>query len=306
MDLVREHEQVMKFLQSPDLASSMEEIRAGNTVTMEESWPHPETPGVDRTWKISGSPVTRHGETAEILLLFEDITQVRKLDDDLIRSEDRYRNIFNHAPCGIFFVDSEGHYLDANPAALQMLGYNLEELVKLSTQDVSADSNKRLRKLKETSGWVEEETRYLSKDGKVVEAELTASSYQSGNETYFIGIAKDVTADRELERNLAAAKASLKAVLSLESRPLILLDGEEKVVNVNSAAAQMLQCEADQLLGMPLAQVVEGDLPVVQDPATASATTCSFQIPGAASRDLSVMRLSLGSPSNPGSLLVLS
>jgi PAS domain S-box-containing protein len=261
---------------------------------------------VDRTWKISGSPVTRHGETAEILLLFEDITQVRKLEDDLIRSEDRYRNIFNHAPCGIFFVDSEGHYLDANPAALQMLGYNLEELVKLSTQDVSADSNKRLRKLKETSGWVEEETRYLSKDGKVVEAELTASSYQSGNETYFIGIAKDVTADRELERSLAAAKASLKAVLSLESRPLILLDGEEKVVNVNSAAAQMLQCEADQLLGMPLAQVVEGDLPVVQDPATASATTCSFQIPGAASRDLSVMRLSLGSPSNPGSLLVIS
>ncbi|MDF1537058.1 MAG: PAS domain S-box protein [bacterium] len=306
VDLDQEQEQIAAFLQSADLAFSMEEIRAGKTVIMEKNWPHPDTPGVDRTWKISGAPVLRNGETAEVLLLLEDITPFRKMEDELIRSEDRYRNIFNHAPCGIFFVDSEGNYLDANPAALKMLGYSLEELVKLNTRELSADSDRRLGRLRETSGWIDEETRYLSKGGKVVETQLTASSYQSGNETYFIGIAKDVTARRELERSLAAARARLKAVLSLESRPLILLDGEDKVANVNKPAAEMLRCDPDQLLGMPLVQIIGGAIPVIQDPAAASATVCTFQIPGAGSRQLSVLRLPLGSSRNPGSLLVLS
>ena len=306
IDIDRDHEQVLALLQSAGLTVNMDEIKAGHTIVMEKSWPNPETPGVDKVWKIIGTPVDRHGETAEILLLFEDITQVRKLEDDLVRSEDRYRNIFNHAPCGIFFVDSNGHYLDANPSALEMLGYNHEEFVKLTTREVSGDSDRRLRRLRESTGWVEEDTRYLSKDGKVVETVLTASSYQSGNETYFIGIAKDVTARRELERNLAAAKTHLKAVLSMESRPLILLDGEEKITNVNAAAAQMLDCEAEELRGVDLKELVPGDTLEIQDPSTASAVACSFQVPGADSREFSVMRLPLGSSSNPGSLLVIS
>ena len=306
MDIEKDHEQVIALLQSAGLALNMEEIKSGNTIVMEKSWTNPATPGVDTVWKIIGTPVTRHDETAEILLLFEDITQVRKLEDDLVRSEDRYRNIFNHAPCGIFFVDSNGHYLDANPAALEMLGYRLDEMTKLSTREVTADSDRRLRRLRETAGWVEEETRYLSKDGKVVETELTASSYQAGNETYFIGITKDVTARNELERSLADAKTHLKAVLSMESRPLILLDGDEKVTNVNASAAKILQCETDTLLGVALKQLVEGDKLEIQDPSTASAVACSFQVPGAGSRELSVMRLPLGSSSNPGSLLVIS
>jgi PAS domain S-box-containing protein len=306
VDIEHDHEQVMTLLQSAGLALNMEEIKSGNTIVMEKRWTNPATPGVDTVWKIIGTPVTRHDETAEILLLFEDITQVRKLEDDLVRSEDRYRNIFNHAPCGIFFVDSDGHYLDANPAALEMLGYRLDEITKLSTREVSADTDRRLRRLRETAGWVEEDTRYLSKDGKVVEAELIASSYQSGSETYFVGIAKDVTASKELERSLADAKTHLKVVLSMESRPLILLDGDEKVTNVNASAAKILQCEADALLGVALKQLVPGDKLEIQDPSTASAVACTFQIPGGDSLELTVIRLPLGSSSNPGSLLLIS
>jgi PAS domain S-box-containing protein len=296
----------MTLLTSVGLAVSMEEIKAGNSIVMEKSWTNPATPGVDTVWKIIGTPVSRHGQTAEVLLLFEDITQVRKLEDDLVRSEDRYRNIFNHAPCGIFFVDGNGHYQDANPAALKMLGYTLEEMTKLSTREVSADSDRRLRRLRETAGWVEEDTRYLSKDGKVVETELTASSYHSGNETYFIGIAKDVTARRELERNLADAKTHLKAVLSMESKPLILLDGEGRVSNVNASALQILQCKSEDLLGIALDELIPGDELEVQDPSEASEVDCSFRIPGGGSRELSVMRLPLASSGNPGSLLVIS
>jgi len=252
---------VDRFINSNDLGPSIEEVFQGGTFTVERTGTLPEGTETELTWKITGVPITRQERVVEALLLIEDRTQYRMLEDELIRSEDRYRNIFNHAPCSIFFADSQGNYLDANPAALQMLGYSLEELTSLSTRELSDHSDRRLRRLRETPGWIEEEAKYLRKDGKVVEAQLLASSYQSGNDTYFIGIAKDVTARNELERSLSAAKARLKAVLSLESRPLLLLDAQDRIANLNTAAADLLECPSEKLLGIPLKELINGDAP---------------------------------------------
>lgn len=301
-----DHVAVDQFINAHGLGFSVDEVLQGGTVTTEKTGTLPDSSDTERTWKITGVPITRQEEVVEALFLIEDRTQLRMLEDELIRSEDRYRNIFNHAPCGIFFVDSQGNYLDANPAALEMLGYSLEELTTLSTRELSADSDKRLRRLKETPGWVENETRYLRKDGKVVEVHLLASSYQSGSDTYFIGIAKDVTAKNELQRSLSAAKARLKAVLSLESRPLLLLDAQDRIANLNSAAVELLDCPSEKLLGMSLKDLIEGEFPPLEETSSASSSPCIFNIPERSPMNLSVIRLPFGKSSDSGSLLLLS
>lgn len=301
-----EHVAIDQFINSHGLGFSVDEVLKGGTVTVEKTGTLPGSSDTEQTWKITGVPIMRQEEVVEALFLIEDRTQFRMLEDELIRSEDRYRNIFNHAPCGIFFADNQGNYLDANPAALKMLGYSLEELTSLSTRELSADADRRLRRLRETPGWVEEETKYLRKDGKVVEALLLASSYQSGNDTYFIGITKDVTARNELQRSLSAAKARLKAVLSLESRPLLLLDAQDRIANLNGAAVDLLSCPAEKLLGMPLKDLIDGDLPPLQETSSASSSPCIFNIPDGSPMNLSAIRLPLGSSTNPGSLLLLS
>jgi PAS domain S-box-containing protein len=301
-----DHVALDRFIDFNDLRSSIEEVLQGATVTVEKTGILSDGPETGQTWRITGIPFTRQEEVVEALLLIEDRTQFSMLEDELIRSEDRYRNIFNHAPCSIFFVDNQGHYLDANPAALEMLGYTLEELTTLSTRELSADSDMRLRRLRETPGWIEDETRYLRKDGKVVEAQLLASSYQSGNETYFIGIAKDVTAKNELERSLSAAKARLKALLSLESRPLVLLDTKDRIANLNSAAVDLLECSSEKLLGIHLVDLIDGDPPPLQETSSASSSPCIFNIPNGPPMNLSVIRLPLGNSTNQGSLLLLS
>ena len=297
---------VDRFIDSNGLRLNLEEVFKGNTITVEKTGTLSDSQQTDWTWRIKGIPITRHEEVVEALFLIEDRTQYRMLEDELIRSEDRYRNIFNHAPCGIFFANNQGKYLDANPAALEMLGYSLEELTTLSTRELSADSDRRLRRLRETPGWIEEDTRYLRKDGKVVEVHLLASSYQSGKETYFIGISKDITAKNELQRNLSAAKARLKAVLSLESRPLLLLDAQDRISNLNSAAVELLDCPSENLLGIPLTDLIDGEPPPLQDTSSASASPCVFNIPDSPPVNLSVIRLPLGNISNTGSLLLLS
>jgi len=295
-----------RLLNFMDLGNSLDEVLDGVSVTVEKTGIWPDSPETEQTWKITGVPITRKETIVEALFLIEDRTRYRMLEDELIRSEDRYRNIFNHAPCSIFFADSHGNYLDANPSALEMLGYSLEELTRLTTRELSTDADRRLRRLKETPGWVEEDTKYLRKDGKVVEAQLLASSYQSGNDTYYIGIAKDVTAKNELERNLSAARARLKAVLSLESRPLLLLDTQDRIANANGAAADLLDCPSEKLLGLSLKELIEGEPPPVQETSSAVSTPCVFNLPDNLQMNLSVMRLPLGTSTRSGSLLLLS
>ena len=115
-----------------------------------------------------------------------------------------------------------------------------------------------------------------------------------------------MTARKELERNLSAARARLKAVLSLESRPLLLLDAENKVANLNGAALDLLDCAAEKLMGIPLTDLIHGDPPPVQETPTASSSPCIFNIPDSPPVNLSVIRLPLGKSTNPGSLLLLS
>ena len=301
-----DHYIIDQFIDSNGLRGSIEEVFKGNTITVDRTGILLDDPETEQTWEITGIPFTRNEEVVEAFLLIENRAQYRLLEDELIRTEDRYKNIFNHAPCSIFFVDSQGYYLDANPAALEMLGYSLEELITLTTRELSSDSDRRHRRLREAPGWIEDETRYLRKDGKVVEAELQGSSFQSGTETYFIGIAKDVTARNELQRNLSAAKARLKAVLSLETRPLILLDAQDRIANVNSSAIDLLDCPSEKLLGMPLEALIQGEPPPLQESSSASSSPCIFDIPQGPSINLSVIRLPLGSATNTGSLLLLS
>lgn len=248
----------LEFLEVAGLGSFLDQVFDGVAAIAEEVPFRPLNEMLMRILRINGVPILRNDRVVEAMLLVEDITDWKALEEDLIRSEERYRNIFNHAACGIFFVDKNGNYLDANPAALEMLGYSMEELLKLNTRELSSDSEQRIRKLKETPGWVVEETRYLRKDGTIVEAELSSSSFHSGDDTYFIGIAKDITARKNLERQLTAAQSTLSTIINRDSEAIVLCDRSGEIWKVNGAAADLLGIPAERCEGLVLLQGSNG------------------------------------------------
>src|SRR5208282_4448221 len=61
-----------------------------------------------------------------------DISERKRGEEALRESEARYRSLVNNATYGIYWVTLEGDLLDANPALVQMLGYeSIEEFLDL-------------------------------------------------------------------------------------------------------------------------------------------------------------------------------
>ena len=58
---------------------------------------------------------------------------------NLFDSTDQWRSLFERSTLGVAMIDSEFHFLIANPAFLRMFGYSCEELQRLSFLDICID-----------------------------------------------------------------------------------------------------------------------------------------------------------------------
>ena len=84
-----------------------------------------------RTMLLNARQIQRvPGKKRIILLAIEDITERKRLENLLIKSEDIYRGIFRTASDGILLLEKrEGRITHINPAAVKMLGYSAKECI---------------------------------------------------------------------------------------------------------------------------------------------------------------------------------
>ena len=98
----------------------------GTHVTDEVLWRADGTSFPAEYWSY---PIRHNGRVGGSVVTFFDITQRKKSEEDLRRSESRYRSIIERAPYGVFRVDQSGRIAMANSAFAAMLGYQAPDEV---------------------------------------------------------------------------------------------------------------------------------------------------------------------------------
>lgn len=99
---------------------------------------------------VSTSPILdEKGNIVAAIEMSTDITQVRKLEVELKRSEEKYRTLFNSDPNPIFvFAAPTFEILDANDRAVQDYGFSREDLLGKTFLDLADPTERdRLRKV---------------------------------------------------------------------------------------------------------------------------------------------------------------
>ncbi len=147
------------------------------------------------------------GALQRIVGIAQDVTQCKRMEEELRNNEAELRVTFENAAIGMALVNTDGHPIKTNRALQQMLGYSEAELRNMRfTEFTHPDDVQTDIELygELTAGKREQyqvEKRYVRKDGEIVSGRLTVSVVHGAAKEpiYAIGMVEDITEKKELE-----------------------------------------------------------------------------------------------------------
>ena len=157
--------------------------------------------------------IKRLGQAVIHALEEKQVRQKRHCAEKALReSEERFRSLYENATIGLYRTTPAGQILMANPAAVQMLGFNsFDELARrnLEREGFDAVPRSRFRHKVERDGIVTGlESTWLRKDGSTIFVRESARAVQdeNGQVLYYDGTFEDITERKELEEQLRQAQ----------------------------------------------------------------------------------------------------
>lgn len=194
---------------------------------------------------------------------FEQAAERKKAELALRDSEARLRTIFDTAMDGMFVVDPEGRYLDANPAGCRMFGYAREELLCSSIEMLLHPESRAFlpehRKIWSTGG-ILTEVPMLRKDGSRFWVDVAITPLKIGDKELALGITRDITERKRAEEALRESEERFRQVFEQNLDAQLLLGCEEcRLIDVNPAAVALFGYTREELMGMDHAFMLGSD-----------------------------------------------
>jgi two-component system cell cycle sensor histidine kinase/response regulator CckA len=200
----------------------------------------------------------------------EDVPARRRAEDEIRRSEERYRGLFASNPHPMWFFDTVTlAFLEVNDAAVAHYGYTRAEFLAMTIADIRPNEDvPGMRAIVGRAGPNEIDEagvwRHRKKDGSIILVEITSHLVEyEGRQAEFV-LAHDVTARMSAEANLARLNSDLERALAWQrnifegSRDAVFLSNEEgRFVAVNTAAVLLTGFSREELLTMRIPDLHE-------------------------------------------------
>jgi PAS domain S-box-containing protein len=176
--------------------------------------------------------------------------QRKRSEEALRESEKKFRSYVERSPMAVLMSDLEGRFLDCNPAAVEMLGYDVVTLRGMSVRDIHPEEDHAIvRKALENlarCGRVEGEFRMRRRDGTIIWVLLNVNVIGSGQA---LGYCRDITERKRAEEALRYSEELYRSVVENIDAGITVIDSHYTLVAVNAAQARMFGKAADELVG---------------------------------------------------------
>jgi PAS domain S-box-containing protein len=146
-------------------------------------------------------------------------------NEELKRSEERWRSVFESSAVGVALADLNGRFIGTNPIFQEMLGYTEEELQQLTFVDITheEDLDPNEANIRELLGGQRQqfqiEKQYRRKDGRSVWVRNNVSIVPGTERVprFLMALSEDITQQKVSEEALAKARSELTKVASITS-----------------------------------------------------------------------------------------
>ncbi len=170
-------------------------------------------------------------EAIGAVIVFQDISDSYKIQNELFESESRFHSLFENSPTGIALIDIEGRIIEVNNEMLKVLGSPSAELTKRINvlqypPLVNIGFSRDLKKCIQTKKTTERIASYTTHWGKIIVVHYTLSPFVEKNKkiTGVILNIIDVTAQKKAEEkereHLHGLEIITKSALELVELPL--------------------------------------------------------------------------------------
>ncbi|HWQ66904.1 MAG TPA: PAS domain S-box protein [Methanospirillum sp.] len=198
------------------------------------------------------------GQPIGFIGVSRNITERKKTEESLRESEEHFRNLFEHAPVGIFHSLLTGKFLAVNPVLVTMLGFSSPEDLITSTTDMTTqiyvDSSKRpeiMQALLSTDGWVHyDEVLWRRKDGRVISVDMTGRKVvnAAGDISYLEGFIEDITERKLAEQELKENEEKFILIFEETPDPILILDSSLRILEVNRGFEKVFECTNEGII----------------------------------------------------------
>jgi len=155
------------------------------------------------------------GHVSGMRSTLQDISALKRIEEDLRDAEEKYRSIFENAIEGIFQTTPEGSYMSVNPALARILGYDsTDELTSQVTHIakqlyVRPERRTEFATIVQIHGSVTDfESEVYCKDRSIIwiSEQARAVRDMDGKLLYYEGTVEDITAGREAREAIKTAR----------------------------------------------------------------------------------------------------
>ena len=175
---------------------------------------------------------------------------------------EKYNDLFEYSLDFIYVNDLKGNFIDANDIALEALGYEREELMNLSFNDlIDEEQFKRaievIKMIAETGKQAEPgEYKLRTKDGNYIYIETYSIPFKKkGKIIAFIGIAKNITELKIAEKHLKESGERHRALYENTPFSILLINSVGEIVDCNPRTIELFGYKKSELIGKEFRKV---------------------------------------------------
>ena len=196
---------------------------------------------------VSASPLRDGGRITAALVVWQDVTGIRRAEAALAEREDLFRRTFDQSPVAAALLLPDFTLLRSNTALCQMLGYSEAELQRMlfseftHPDDVDVDVRLATELASGAIDQYELDKRFIRKDGAIVWGHLSVRYVRDaeGRVMYLLPMVQDITERKQAEAALRESEAKYRRFVDDDITSQFISAPDGRVLDCNPAFARM-------------------------------------------------------------------
>jgi PAS domain S-box-containing protein len=199
-----------------------------------------------------------------ILAVNRDISERKKIENDLRRSETLYKTLVSKLPDYVFIV-SEGKIVYINDTITKDFGYTLNEITQMQPLDFISDRYRTLvaenivRRMK-GEDIPAYEVELLTREGSYRPIIFNGALIDYNEKPSILGVGTDITVRKNIETALLESEARLNSIINSIPNPVFYKDTEGRYQMCNRAFEEYLGLPSEKIIGATVFDVAPVEL----------------------------------------------